>query len=91
MKEIKDYIRLELTEEQIAKLQGMKSVIDAAYQADRPGLLFAKVDVHNEEIIAVFWPHEPGSELLHHMELLMKYYDIHVKEFESKEQNEKAD
>ena len=86
MSEIK-YIRLVLTKEQIAKLQSIKSTIDAMSRANRPGLLFAKVDVHNEEILAIFWPHEPGIELIHYMELLMKYYDIHANEFESKEQS----
>jgi hypothetical protein len=84
MSEIK-YIRLALTEEQIAKLQDMKSTIDAMFRADRPGLLFAKVDVHDEEILAIFWPHEPAGELIHHMDLLMKFYDIHPEYFESKE------
>lgn len=70
------FIRLALTEEQLSALTEMKETIEVDRHKGKPGILFGKIDVHNESIEALWWPSEAAKDLLHHMDLLMSFYKI---------------
>jgi hypothetical protein len=70
------FIRLALTEEQLKALAEMKDTIEVDRHKGKPGILFGKIDVHNERIEALWWPSEAAQLLLGYMDLLMSFYKI---------------
>jgi hypothetical protein len=70
------FIRLYLKEDQLGELAEMKETIEVDRHKGKPGILFGKIDVHNEHIEALWWPSEAAQLLLGYMDLLMSFYKI---------------
>jgi hypothetical protein len=70
------FIRLYLKEDQLGELAEMKETIEVDRHKGEPGILFGKIDVHNEHIEALWWPSEAAQLLLGYMDLLMSFYKI---------------
>lgn len=75
--------KIALTRWQSSVLKELNKTVHDANDNGEPGIVFAKIDMDQEHIQAVFWPNLPGKELIRYMKMLIKYYDLDFEEIDN--------